>query len=218
MNTSKYGRTYHFPFSPGTSSDDKVLSAWQSLLEHEIIITEKLDGENTCLKQSGVYARSHVAPTQNPWAGNMWDIWKSRRNSLGELEIFGENLYGLHSIEYQKLPHHFFIFAIRDGVTWLSWEEVVFYAGTLELPVVPVYETGRYSEDTLKAAILSGMTKGSAFGETIEGFVCRNSAAFDESQFTKNVLKYVRKNHIQTDIHWTKNWKRAKLWFEYPQQ
>ncbi len=186
-------------------------------MEHEIVITEKLDGENTCLKQSGVYARSHVAPTRNPWAGNMWDIWKTRRNILGELEVFGENLYGIHSIEYRNLPHYFFIFAIRDGKTWLSWEEVAFYAEAMDLPLVPVYEKSLYDEHTIQASIMNGMKQGSAFGDTIEGFVCRNSAAFDESQFTQNVLKYVRKNHIQTDIHWTKNWRRAKLWFEYPQ-
>lgn len=215
MQSLKYGRTYHFPFSPGTTNDDKIQSDWLPLLQHSLILTEKLDGENTCLKASGVYARSHVAPTRNPWAGNMWEIWENVRNDLGELEIFGENLYGKHSIEYKVLTHYFHVFAVRLHDTWLSWEEVVAYAALLDLPVVPVYATGIFTEEGLYNTILQGMHK-SAYGDTIEGFVVRNCAAFDVSQFSHNVLKYVRKNHVQTDVHWTRNWQRAKLAFEYP--
>ena len=64
----KYNRTYHLPFSPGTTNDDRINYDWQGILDHELVITEKLDGENTCLKTSGVYARSHGAVNQNPWA------------------------------------------------------------------------------------------------------------------------------------------------------
>jgi hypothetical protein len=28
-----------------------------------LVMTEKLDGQNNCFKESGVYARSHAAPT-----------------------------------------------------------------------------------------------------------------------------------------------------------
>ncbi len=217
MISRKYGRTYHFPFSPGTTSDDKIQHDWLPILQHELVITEKLDGENTCLKSDGVYARSHVEPTRNPWAANMRTIWEQVRHDLGSLEIFGENLYGLHSIEYQRLRHYFYVFAIRDGDTWLSWEEVNFYAALLDLPVVPVHTQGFFSEKSLTQSILTGMNGSSAFGETIEGFVCRNVKAFHTTQFSQNVLKYVRKNHVQTDEHWTRNWQRAKLWFEYPQ-
>ncbi|WP_224994474.1 RNA ligase family protein [Cesiribacter sp. SM1] len=35
-----------------------------------------------------------------------------------ELEIFSENLYAVHSIEYQKLQVHFYVFATRPGVVW----------------------------------------------------------------------------------------------------
>lgn len=217
MANEKYGRTYHFPFSPGTTSDDKIQQNWQSILQHQLVITEKLDGENTCLKTEGVYARSHSAPTRNPWAGNMWQIWEQVRHDLGTLEIFGENLYGLHSIEYNKLSHYFYIFAIRDGDIWLSWQEVNFYAQILDLAVVPVYQQGFFTEQSLTDTILTGMKGTSALGDTIEGFVCRNTASFHTNEFSQNVLKYVRKNHVQTDQHWTRNWKRAKLWYEYPQ-
>lgn len=214
MHSPKYPRTYHFPFSPGTTSDDRILHNWEQILQHPLVMTEKLDGENTCLKASGVYARSHAAPTRNPWARNMLGVWERLKNDLGELEIFGENLYGIHSIEYERLPAHFFIFAIREQDHWLAWEEVVFYAKLVDLPVVPVVQQRHFTVDAIQACIQQGMKQGSAFGGDCEGYVFRNAHGFPSSEFSQNVIKYVRKNHVKTDEHWTRNWKRAKLWFE----
>ena len=45
INT-KYPRTYHLPWSPGTTSDDRKLSGdwFENYKGKEIVITEKLDG------------------------------------------------------------------------------------------------------------------------------------------------------------------------------
>lgn len=51
----------------------------------------------------------------------------------------------------------------------------------------------------------------SAFGDTCEGYVVRNSMAFPMSEFPLNIGKSVRKNHVKTDTHWTKTWKPAKF-------
>lgn len=214
MQTQKYGRTYHFPFSEGATSDDRILQDWENILSHQLVMTEKLDGENTCLKSSGVYARSHGAPTRNPWAGNMWPIWERVRNDLGDLEVFGENLYGIHSIEYERLPYFFFVFAIRDGERWLSWEEVLFYAELLELATIPVLEIGSFAAAQIKQLIADRMEKGSVFGGECEGFVFRNYEGFEVDDFKNNVLKYVRSNHVKTNQHWTRNWQKAKLWYQ----
>lgn len=211
----KYGRTYHFPFSPGTTSDDKIQHDWEELLLNELVMTEKLDGENTCLKKSGFYARSHSAPTTNPWARNMRTIWDRVNKALGHLEVFGENLYGVHSIEYTKLEHFFHIFAIRDENTWLAWHEVKMYAEMLDLPVVPEIKIKHFTKEEIKKEIQENLLKGSILGGECEGFVFRNSNSFKNESFAKNVLKYVRKNHVKTDEHWTKNWKRARLWYEF---
>ena len=214
MDARKYGRTYHFPFSPGTTSDDKILQDWQDLLACELVLTEKLDGENNCLKKDGVYARSHVGPTRNPWAQNVWEIWNLINRELGSLEIFGENLYGQHSIEYTHLEHYFYVFAFRDEERWLSWEEVQFYAAALDLPTVPLIDTGIFTEVQLRSAIDWQMQQGSTLGGECEGLVVRTNSDFLVDEFSYNVLKYVRANHVKTDEHWTRNWKRALLWHE----
>ena len=69
MISEKYGRTYHYPFSPGTTSDDRINHTyWEDIQRIRTLVhTEKLDGENNCLSQWGVFARSHAAPTTSPW-------------------------------------------------------------------------------------------------------------------------------------------------------
>ena len=221
MESLKYPRTYHFPFSPGTTSDDRIKYDWQGILQHELVVTEKLDGENTCIKSDGVYARSHAAPTRNPWAKNAWEIWERIKLNLIDIDVFGENLYGQHSIEYTRLEHHFYVFAIREGDKWLSWDEVVFYADVLELPTVPVIKRGIFTEKEITELINSTIKEESQLGGKCEGVVCRTAQSFYNlpteqvgQHFSNNVLKYVRKNHVKTDEHWTRNWQRAKLRFE----
>ena len=69
MLSEKYSRTYHFPFSPGTTSDDRINHTyWEDIQRIDTLVyTEKLDGENNCLNSAGVFARSHAAPATSPW-------------------------------------------------------------------------------------------------------------------------------------------------------
>ncbi len=214
METRKYNRTYHFPFSPGTTSDDRIAKDWQDILKNELLITEKLDGENTCLKKTGVFARSHGAPTQSAWSIKMRELWQNCHEELGDLEVFGESLYAIHSIEYTELEDYFYVFAIREGDRWLAWDEVVFYANLLNLPTAPVLKRGFFAEKELENFILNQIKQPSLLGGECEGFVVRTANGFGNADFKNCVLKYVRKNHVKTDEHWTKNWKRAKLRFE----
>lgn len=101
MNTQrKYGRTWHYPFSPGTTSDDRInTDYWQDLQTiTQLVHTEKLDGENNCLNRYGVFARSHATPTQSAWTYKIRQRWQLLKNDLGNLELFGENLYAVHSM------------------------------------------------------------------------------------------------------------------------
>jgi ATP-dependent RNA circularization protein (DNA/RNA ligase family) len=221
--TDKYGRTYHFPFSPGATKDDRVNHNWiedcQSI--NQLVFTEKLDGENTCLSRNGVYARSHAAPTITPWTSWIRQQWAPKQFDLPEnIELFGENLEGIHSIEYKNLSSLFYMFAVRDNDKdlWLSWNEVQWYAEYFGFPCVPVL--GIFPPIEVEEKVLEISQSSSIFdsynpitGEkcTMEGIVVRNIDEFSTSNFRNNVFKYVRSNHVITDEHWTKNWKRAKI-------
>lgn len=141
LPSRKYCRTLHAPISLGTSSDDRFmprgyLRAFAEAPEG-LIISEKLDGQNNCLNQYGVFARSHTSPSQHPWDRPLWQRWQLIKKDLKNLEIFGENMFGIHSIAYRKLESYFYVFAVREGDYWLSWEEVKFYAALLDFPTVP---------------------------------------------------------------------------------
>lgn len=222
--STKYGRTYHYPFSPGTTSDDRIQhNYWQHLSQIPLLVhTEKLDGENNCLSKLGVFARSHAAPTTSAWTESIRHYWKLIRSSLGELEIFLENLHAIHSIEYKNINHHFHVFAVREGDTWLSWEETKFYAAMLDLPTVPeikIFSPTANMMEFEKEAKLITAGRGSfdpydtLTGEPtiMEGIVTRNAASYAVDAFAENVFKYVRKGHVKTGEHWTRQWKRAPL-------
>jgi hypothetical protein len=224
----KYGRTYHYPFSPGTSSDDRInLNYWEDIKNIKTVIhTEKLDGENNCLSRFGVFARSHVAPTTSPWTKSLRERWDLIKNDLGDVEIFGENLYAIHSIEYRQLKSHFYVFAVRSHDVWLGWEEVEFYAAMFDFPTVPVLkrvapiEKSTYQEEVMilvkQKSVFDSYDINTQTSCTCEGVVSRNEAAFNVDDFGQHVFKYVRKGHVKTDAHWTRNWRRAKLMWEYP--
>ena len=57
---TKYPRTFHLDFSPGVSNDDKVIENYNSLEGKEIVVTTKLDGENTSLYSDYLHARSKI--------------------------------------------------------------------------------------------------------------------------------------------------------------
>lgn len=208
MNESrKYCRSLHAQISLGTTSDDRFMPDGyvQAFAEMgDLIITEKLDGQNNCFTKHGVFARSHTAPTAHPWDKPMRERWNLIKHDLGDLEIFGENMYGIHSIAYHYLESYFYVFAVREGERWLSWEEVKFYASLLDFPTVPELtfsipladrfdekldenevladwfeeNLGMKWEESVETAGLLGGYDPETGNECSEGFVVRNAVGF----------------------------------------
>ena len=52
-----YPRTPHLPWSPGATPDDVRAGDPGALRGREVVVTEKLDGENTTLYRDGMHAR-----------------------------------------------------------------------------------------------------------------------------------------------------------------
>ena len=49
---TKYPRTMHLPFSEGVTSDDKMIKSLDAFQNCRVIVTEKMDGENTTILKS----------------------------------------------------------------------------------------------------------------------------------------------------------------------
>jgi hypothetical protein len=196
ITMKKYGRTYHLPISPGATSDDKVMAKLDGLVIGDLVITEKMDGENTTIHRGRSHARS---PDSRYHSSRDWlkafAAGISPQLADGE-RIVGENLYARHSIGYDDLPSYFL------GFAWIIEGEVQSWDLTLarfeELSTVPVstlyrgpYKTGLF-EDT--AASLDRTKQ--------EGFVVRIADAFLEAEMPVRMGKYVRDNHVQSETHW----------------
>tara|TARA_R110000796_G_scaffold215732_2_gene331734 strand:+ start:5993 stop:6709 length:717 start_codon:yes stop_codon:yes gene_type:complete len=230
----KYGRTYHYDFSPGTTSDDRINRDWYDHIQRmkKTIDTEKMDGENRGLTGIGMFARSHAAPTTNPWATHLKPKYDMIKNDLkeGNIELFGEDIYAVHSIIYPNIKEHFYVFGVRILDKWLSWEETKWYASIFDFPTVPeitINDVGLMTKENIQAHVINEASKPSVFGShqvlakgamgepcTREGLVTRNYDEFDVALQHENIFKYVRKGHVSTDEHWTRNWKRAPLEWE----
>ena len=209
----KYPRTYHIPSSPGSTSDDRFLDSVDQFLSKKIVITEKLDGSNTALTKDGVYGRSHADFTRNPWDQKTWELWNVIKNDLSDgVYLFGEGMYGIHSLEYTNLDSYLYVFGVRDNGIWLSWDEVEEYSYILNIPTVPVLFTGVInSEKEFNNLISSLIKEESKLGSEREGVVIRTYDSFENDNFAYNVGKWVRKDHVKTTSHWSRDWKKAKL-------
>ena len=202
----KYARTYHFPWSLGTTSDDRILKSVEHFNGKEVVISEKLDGENTSCYRDHIHARSldsghHPSRTYvKTLHGHIqYDIPKDFR-------ICGENLQACHSIFYRNLEAYFYVFGIyNDQNICLSWDETVEYANLLGLKTVPVLYRGLWDEEKVKAC-WTGESVASP-GDQQEGYVVRVADAFphdvqDNGLSSLYTAKMVRENHVQTSEHW----------------
>lgn len=210
---TKYPRSYHFSYSPGAKNDDRINNDVSTLLGPDIIITEKMDGSNCAFSNVAVFGRSHVEPTKNSWDVKMWELHSRIKSDIeDDMFIFGENMYGVHSIEYSELTSYFYMFGIRYKNTWLSWDDVEEYSYLLDIPTVPVLFKGMTTVDkVLEKLVIDLASQPSALGGLREGVVVRLRNSFQDEDFSNSLLKYVRKDHINTDIHWSKNYKKAVL-------
>lgn len=219
----KYLRTYHLPFSPEVNGDDKIMDS--NILDkfqgEEIVITEKIDGGNSCLKPNvGVFARTHALPTDCETFNYIKNIhYFSKLHLLNpHYWYFGENTFAIHSIVYTNLTDSFYLFNIYDTQTkmWLSHDDVVKEAQRCNFKLVPIIYRGTMLPlKELEVYLAKELKKESLLGGQREGFVLRMAKSFSDNNKSEFdcVVKYVRKGHVQSDEHWKKNWKPQLIRF-----
>lgn len=195
----KYPRTPHLPWSPGLQNDDRVIEDL-SVLENcdDVVVTEKMDGENTTLYADALHARS-LDGRMHPSRGVMKSIWASVHHDIPEdMRICGEYLYAKHSIHYRSLSSYFQVFNAWRDRECLSWDETVEWCGLLGLSHVRILYRGPWDR-TVLAELESG---NSSSGEDTEGFVIRVAGQFGMADYGTHVAKWVRRDHVQTSEHW----------------
>ena len=194
----KFPRTPHLPFSEGVHDDDRLLESMGALLSHEVVVTEKMDGENTTMYRGHIHARSldgRSHPSRD-WVKQFWSGFKDRI-PVG-FRVCGENLFARHSVSYHLLPSYFLGFSVwNDGNVCLSWDETIEWFELLGITPVPELRRGFVTEKELRTMALTGIER-----DTCEGFVVRVAGQFAYGEYQTMVAKWVRKGHVQTDRHW----------------
>ncbi|MEV6579845.1 RNA ligase family protein [Streptomyces sp. NPDC051582] len=189
-----YPRTPHLPWSPGAAADDVRAAGLAGLAGHEVVVTEKLDGENTTLYADGLHARS-LDSGHHP--SRAWVKGLQSRIGAGipaGWRVCGENLYARHSLPYEDLDSWFYGFSVWDGEHCLDWDRTVSFLHGLGTPTPRVLWRGVFDERALRRLRLDTTRQ--------EGYVVRTAGAFARADFGRSVAKWVRGGHVQTDTHW----------------
>ena len=192
----KYGRTLHLPQSLAVTNDDKVHTSISQFEGHEVVISEKLDGENTTIFCEGTHARS-IDGRFHPSRSWMKQFAAGISPFLDVSErIVGEYLFARHSIAYDNLETYFYGFAwfIEDELQ--AWNDTQERFSELGIISVPVLYHGPYFDGLIEK------TANELNLETQEGFVLRSASSIVHDDFSKYVGKFVRQGHVQTDKHW----------------
>ena len=191
----KYPRTPHLPWSPGFESDDTKLGGLDHFAGREVVVTEKMDGENTSIYRDGVHARS-IDGRHHPSR----DWVKQKQGEIGYLipdgwRLCGENLYAKHSIGYEELAGYFYLFSVwTDENRCLDWDETLAWADKFSLPTPKEIYRGEFDLKVIESIDVDT--------EISEGYVMRTVEGFSYDEFSEHVAKWVRRNHVTTDQHW----------------
>ena len=193
----KYPRTHHLPWSQNINNDDRIIPSMEAFIGQPVVVTEKMDGENTTLYRNYIHARSLDGRSHESR-----DWVKQFRSTIAHdipegMRICGENLFAKHSIAYNDLPTYFMGFSMWDEKNvCLSWQDTVEWFQLIGITSVPVLYEGIFDEDTIKSLFNPGEWSNK------EGYVLRVAGPIKYGEFKTKVAKFVRKDHIQTVKHW----------------
>jgi hypothetical protein len=195
----KYERTFHLPWSPGMHDNDKALKDASLFHGKRIVVSVKMDGENTT-----AYSDGHIHARSIDSRGGEDRAWVKKFltenvcfNLPAGWRICGENVWAEHSIHYDNLPSYFMGFSLwTDKNVCLSWDETLEYFELLGVTHVPVIYDGLFEQCNFPQ-----IEKSMDFSSN-EGYVVRLAESFKYGDFRKSVAKFVRPNHVQTTKHW----------------
>ena len=172
-----YPRTPHLPWSPGASSDDVRAGDLSGLAGREVVVTEKLDGENTTLYADGLHARS-LDSAHHP--SRAWV--KGLQGRIGAAippgwRVCGENLYARHSLRVPGPGELVLrVLGLGRGDRCLDWDRRCGSARRLGVPVPPVLWRGMFDERALRALRLDTDAAGGLRRADRRGVRCARSS------------------------------------------
>lgn len=202
----KYPRTYHFPWSDSLQNDDRMIEDPTMFDGKQVVVTIKMDGENTTMYSDHIHARS-LDSLHHPSRNFVKGLWGSIKHDIPEgWRICGENMYATHAIKYENLRSYFYVFSVwTDKNECLSWSDTMKFCVDYGLHLVTTLYMGVWDEEYIRTIGRNVMELG--YDDPVEGYVVRLRDSFHYDDFSNNVAKCVRKGHVgATDDHWMVKW------------
>jgi hypothetical protein len=174
------------------------MTSLDGLEGRDVVVTEKMDGENTTLLRDRLHARS-LDWDSHPSRTMVRALHAKIAHDIPEgWRLCGENMQAVHSIRYNNLPGVFLLFSVwNEHNQCLPWDETKDWARLLDLHTVPMMYRGPWNEEYIRS-----LHQNDRNGNPCEGYVVRATEGFPYTEFRRKVAKYVRANHVQTDEHW----------------
>ena len=177
----RFPRTPHLVWlARQNARKDKVLAPGEvrEFLQRDIVVEEKVDGTNIgfSLDSTGalrVQSRGdYLRRDSHPQFQQLWSWLSARRDLLsralsGDLILFGEWCFAVHSVRYDRLPDWFLAFDIYErgpGSFW-STDRKNRWLDDLGIKRVPEIARGRFSLESLlsllgRSQVGSGLMEG----------------------------------------------------------
>jgi hypothetical protein len=209
----KYPHTPYLACSPTIEGIDEQHKSTKLIFNNNnfrgksFVATIKMDGENTTMYPDHIHARS-LDSRHHESRSYVKQLHSRIKHDIPKgWRICGENMYAVHSIKYDSLEDYFLVFSIWDSDNeCLTWKDTVQYSRELGLKTVPtIMPISNIAYDKRSYFIITDPDNILVDTNVLanqEGFVIRNVDSFRYSNFSKNMAKWVRVNHIQTDQHW----------------
>jgi hypothetical protein len=184
----KFPHTPHLPWSAGVSGDDIIAETLENFSGKRVIVTLKMDGENTTIYSDGYYHARSIDSNNHPSR----DWCKYFLSSIAydmpfEWRICGENLYAEHTIHYTNLKSYFYTFSIwNEHNISIDWDQLVEWCDLLGLCHVPVLYDGIWDEK-----IVQSIYQHKYDGNEMEGYVVRLADSIPFEEFGISTAKYV---------------------------
>ncbi len=208
----KYPRTYHFPWSQGLQNDDKMMENPNQFVGKNVVVTIKMDGENTTMYPDYFHARS-LDGRSHPSRNYVKGIHGSIKHQIPDgYRICGENIYAEHAITYKHLRSYFQVFSVWDNFNrCMDWNETKEFCNNLGLTYVPVIYEGIWNEELVRKVGRYYLKTGYN-DDPVEGYVVRLRNHFHYDDFANSTGKCVRKGHVgKEDIHWMSQWNESMV-------
>lgn len=199
MTKIKYPRTFHLPYSEKSTSDDKIMKSDVHFIGKEVVVSIKMDGENTTIYNTTSHARSLNSlfdSEDRRWIETFRMLYVENKLDPN-MRICGENLFYKHTCSYDNLKSMFYGFSVWNGNTCLSWDDTLKIFNELNIQPVDVIYRGIYDKE-----LILKLFREYDSNNINEGFVVRLVDSFDISEFKTSLNKFVKETFVIPSKHW----------------